>query len=312
MLTSFMAGFYIFSNIIIMNINQALNYYSKKLIEITKDYKIAYIETQILISHSLNLSLPKLISNALIELNENEINKIETLINRRLNFEPIAYITNKKEFYGVDFYVNNSVLIPRVETEEIIDLIKEYINKKIDKKNKKFSVCDIGAGCGNIAITLKKLFENADITAIEISEKAIQVIKKNCENILQNKNSINIINADALSFTPKNKFDIVVSNPPYVALKDKDNLQRDLYFEPENALYSGYDGMDFYRNFFNIIDRYLKYNGAFFFEIGFNQGKELINICESFNIKNAEIKKDLSGKDRFLICYNYIANKKLD
>ena len=294
-----------------MNISQALNYYSKKLIEITKDYKIAYIETQILISHSLNLSLPKLISNALIELNENEINKIETLINRRLNFEPIAYITNKKEFYGIDFYVNNSVLIPRVETEEIIDLIKEYINKKIDK-NKKFSICDIGAGCGNIAITLKKLFENADITAIEISEKAIQVIKQNCENIFQNKNSINIINADALSFIVKNKFDIIVSNPPYVALKDKNNLQRDLNFEPENALYSGYDGMDFYRNFFNIIDRYLKYNGAFFFEIGFNQGKELINICESFNIKNAEIKKDLSGKDRFLICYNYIANKKLD
>lgn len=286
-----------------MNINQALNYYSKKLIEITKDYKIAYIETQILISHSLNLSKTKLISNGLIELNENEINKIETLINRRLNFEPIAYITNKKEFYGIDFYVNNSVLIPRVETEEIIDLIKEYINKKIDK-SKKISVCDIGAGCGNIAITLKKLFENADITAIEISEKAIQVIKKNCDNILQNKNSINIINAEALSFTPKNKFDIIVSNPPYVALKDKDNLQRDLYFEPENALYSGYDGMDFYRNFFNIIDRYLKYNGAFFFEIGFNQGKELINICETFNIKNVEIKKDLSGKDRFLICYN--------
>lgn len=295
-----------------MNINQALNYYSKKLIEITKDYKIAYIETQILISHSLNLSKTKLISNALIELNENEINKIETLINRRLNFEPIAYITNKKEFYGIDFYVNNSVLIPRVETEEIIDLIKDYINKEIDKKNKKFSICDIGAGCGNISITLKKLFENADITAIEISEKAMQVIKKNCENILQNKNLINIINADALSFIVKNKFDIIVSNPPYVALKDKDNLQRDLNFEPENALYSGYDGMDFYRNFFNIIDRYLKYNGAFFFEVGFNQGKELINICESFNIKNAEIKKDLSGKDRFLICYNYIANKKLD
>lgn len=286
-----------------MNINQALNYYSKKLIEITKDYKIAYIETQILISHSINLSKTKLISNALIELNENEINKIETLINRRLNFEPIAYITNKKEFYGIDFYVNNSVLIPRVETEEIIDLIKEYIDKKI-YKNKKFYICDIGAGCGNIAITLKKLFENADITAIEISEKAMQVIKKNCENILQNKNSINIINADALSFTPKNKFDIIVSNPPYVALKDKDNLQRDLNFEPENALYSGYDGMDFYRNFFNIIDRYLKYSGAFFFEIGFNQGKELINICESFNIKNVEIKKDLSGKNRFLICYN--------
>lgn len=289
-----------------MNINQALNYYSKKLIEITKDYKIAYIETQILISYSLNLSETKLISNALIELNENEINKIETLINRRLNFEPIAYITNKKEFYGIDFYVNNSVLIPRVETEELIDLVKYYIKKNSEKN---ISICDIGAGCGNIAITLKKLFENADITAIEISEKAMQVIKKNCENILQNKNSINIINADALSFTPKNKFDIIVSNPPYVALKDKDNLQRDLYFEPENALYSGYDGLYFYKNFFVVMDKYLKIGGAFFFEIGFNQSKELINICESFNIKNVEIKKDLSGKDRFLICYNYIQIK---
>ena len=288
-----------------MNINQALNYYSKKLIEITKDYKIAYIETHILIMHSLNLSKTKLISEGLRELNENEINNIESLINRRLNFEPIAYIINKKEFYEFDFYVDNGVLIPRAETEELIDLIKEYINKNyIDKKN--ISICDIGAGSGNIAITLKKLFENANITAIEISEKAIEVIKKNGENILKDKNSINIINADALSFIPKNKFDIIVSNPPYVALRDKENLQKDLSFEPKNALYSGNDGLNFYRNFLSTIDKYLKSNGAFFFEIGFNQGKELINICESFNIKNAEIKKDLSGKDRFLICYDFI------
>lgn len=288
-----------------MNINQALNYYSKKLIEITKDYKIAYIETQILIMHSLNLDKTKLISEGLRELNENEINNIESLINRRLNFEPIAYIINKKEFYGFNFYVDNGVLIPRAETEELIDLIKEYINKNyIDKKN--ISICDIGAGSGNIAITLKKLFENANITAIEISEKAIEVIKKNGENILKDKNSINIINADALSFIPKNKFDIIVSNPPYVALKDKENLQKDLSFEPKNALYSGNDGLNFYRNFLSTIDKYLKSNGAFFFEIGFNQGKELINICESFNIKNAEIKKDLSGKDRFLVCYDFI------
>ena len=288
-----------------MNINQALNYYSKKLIEITKDYKISYIETQILIMYSLNLDKTKLISEGLRELNENEINNIESLIKRRLNFEPIAYIINKKEFYGFDFYVDNGVLIPRAETEEIIDLIKEYINKNyIDKNN--ISICDIGAGSGNIAITLKKLFENANITVIEISEKAIEVIKKNGENILKDKSSINIINADALSFIPKNKFNIIVSNPPYVALKDKENLQKDLSFEPKNALYSGNDGLNFYRNFLSTIDKYLKSNGAFFFEIGFNQGKELINICESFNIKNAEIKKDLSGKDRFLVCYDFI------
>ena len=288
-----------------MNINQALNYYSKKLIEITKDYKVAYIETQILMSHSLNLSKTKLISKSLRELNENEINNIEKLINRRLKHEPIAYITNKKEFYGIDFYVDNSVLIPRAETEELIDLVRDYINKKKYEKN--ISICDIGAGSGNISITLKKLFEdfeNIDITAIEISDKAVEVIKKNEANILKEK--INIINADALTFEPQKKFDIIVSNPPYVALKDKNNLQKDLDFEPETALYSGYDGLDFYRNFFAVMDKYLKLGGAFFFEIGFNQGKELLNICESFNIKNADIKKDLSGKDRFLICYDFM------
>ena len=288
-----------------MNISQALNYYSKKLIEITKDYKVAYIETQILIAHFLNFTKTKLISKSLRELNENEINNIEKLINRRLKHEPIAYIINKKEFYGIDFYVDNSVLIPRAETEELIDLVRDYINKKNYEKN--ISICDIGAGSGNISITLKKLFEdfeNIDMTAIEISDKAIEVIKKNEVNIL--KENINIINANVLDFVPEKKFDIIVLNPPYVALKDKDNLQKDLYFEPETALYSGYDGLDFYRNFFAVMDKYLKLGGAFFFEIGFNQGKELLNICESFNIKNADIKKDLSGKDRFLICYNFM------
>lgn len=288
-----------------MNINQALNYYSKKLIEITKDYKIAHIEAQILLMHSLNLSKTKLISEGLRELSENEINNIEKLINRRLKYEPIAYIVNKKEFYKIDFYIDDNVLIPRVETEEIIDLIIKYINEKNIEKNeiKNLSICDIGAGSGNISITLKKLFENFNITAIEINYKAVEIIKKNVENILRDK--INIINADALTFVPENKFDIIVSNPPYVALKDKNNLQKDLDFEPKNALYSGYDGLDFYRNFLPVINKYLKIGGAFFFEIGFNQGNTLLNICESFNIKNVEIKKDLSGKDRFLICYDF-------
>ena len=240
-----------------MNISQALNYYSKKLIEITKDYKVAYIETQILIAHFLNFTKTKLISKSLRELNENEINNIEKLINRRLKHEPIAYIINKKEFYGIDFYVDNSVLIPRAETEELIDLVRDYINKKKYEKN--ISICDIGAGSGNISITLKKLFEdfeNIDITAIEISDKAVEVIKKNEANILKEK--INIINANVLDFVPEKKFDIIVSNPPYVALKDKNNLQKDLYFEPETALYSGYDGLDFYIKFFAVMDKYLK------------------------------------------------------
>lgn len=287
-----------------MNINQAIINYAKKLDNINNDYKVSYIEAQTIIMHTFNLSKVKLISEGLKELTESDINQIDRFINRRLNYEPLSYIINKKEFYGFDFYVDSNVLIPRPETEEIIDLVLDYTK---DKDN--ISICDIGSGSGNIPITLKKLFleqnKNIDITALEISSSAVEVIKKNTLNILGSIDSINIINADALDFLPEKKFDIIVSNAPYVPLRDKDSLQKDLEFEPQNALYSGYDGLDFYRSFLNIINKYLKDNGAFFFEIGYDQGEALINICNSINIKNAAVEKDLSNKDRFLVCFNY-------
>lgn len=286
-----------------MNINNALIKYAKVLEKINNDYKISYIESQTILMHVLNISKMKLISDSLRELTQKEVNNIEELINRRLNYEPISYIINKKEFYGFNFYVDNNVLIPRPETEELIDLVLDYMK---DKNN--ISICDIGGGSGNIAITLKKLFleqnKNIDITAIEISEGAFQVIKKNALNILGDEKLINIVNTDALTFIPKNKYDVIVSNAPYVPLRDKDSLQKDLEFEPQNALYSGYDGLDFYKSFLSIIKKYLKDNGAFFFEIGYDQGEALINICNSLNIKNVLVKKDLNGKDRFLVCDN--------
>lgn len=284
-----------------MNINNALIKYAKVLEKINNDYKISYIEAQTIIMYVLDINKIKLISDGLKELTQKETINIEELINRRLSYEPIAYIINKKEFYGFNFYVDSNVLIPRPETEELIDLVLDYVK---DKNN--ISICDIGGGSGNIAITLKKLFleqnKNISVTAIEISEGASKVIKKNAFSILGNEKSINIINADALTFTPQNKFDIIVSNAPYVPLKDKDSLQKDLDFEPQNALYSGYDGLDFYKSFLSIIKKYLKDNGAFFFEIGCNQGNALIDICNNLNIKNVSVKKDLSGKDRFLVC----------
>ena len=287
-----------------MNINQAIINYAKKLENINNDYKVSYIEAQTIIMHTFNLSKVKLISEGLKELTEANINQIETFINRRLNYEPLSYIINKKEFYGFDFYVDSNVLIPRPETEEIIDLVLDYTKNKNN-----ISICDIGSGSGNIPITLKKLFleqnKNIDITALEISSSAVEVIKKNALNILGSIDSINIINADALDFLTEKKFDIIVSNAPYVPLRDRDSLQRDLEFEPQNALYSGYDGLDFYRSFLSIINRYLKDNGAFFFEIGYDQGEVLINICNGIDIKNAAVEKDLSNKDRFLVCFNY-------
>lgn len=286
-----------------MNINNALIKYAKVLEKINNDYKISYIEAQTIIMYVLNINKMKLITDSLRELTQKETSNIEELINRRLSYEPISYIINKKEFYGFNFYVDSNVLIPRPETEELIDLVLDYVK---DKDN--ISICDIGSGSGNIAITLKKLFleqnKNIDIAAIEISEGASKVIKKNALNILGNEKLIDILNTDALTFVPKNKFDIIVSNAPYVPLRDKDVLQKDLDFEPQNALYSGDDGLDFYRSFLSMIKKYLKDNGAFFFEIGYDQGDALINICNFLNIKNVSVKKDLNGKDRFLVCNN--------
>ncbi|WP_297285961.1 peptide chain release factor N(5)-glutamine methyltransferase [uncultured Brachyspira sp.] len=287
-----------------MNINNASIKYAKTLEKINNDYKISYIEAQTIIMHVLNINKTKLITDALRELTEKELNNIEELINKRLHYEPLAYIINKKEFYGFCFYVDNNVLIPRPETEELVDLVLDYAKEKDN-----IAICDIGGGSGNIAVTLKKLFieqnKNISVTSVEISSGAFEVIKKNAFNILGNEKLINIINADALIFTPKTKFDIIVSNAPYVALSDKGFLQKDLDFEPQNALYSGYDGLDFYKSFLNIIDKYLNDGGAFFFEIGCNQGNALIDICNNLNIKNVFIKKDLSEKDRFLVCESF-------
>ncbi|WP_302279247.1 peptide chain release factor N(5)-glutamine methyltransferase [Brachyspira pilosicoli] len=292
-----------------MNINNALIKYAKCLEKINNDYKISYIESQTILMHVLNISKMKLISDSLRELTQKEVNNIEELINRRLNYEPISYIINKKEFYGFNFYVDNNVLIPRPETEELIDLVLDYLVLDYMKDKNNISICDIGGGSGNIAITLKKLFleqnKNIDITAIEISEGAFQVMKKNALNILGDEKLINIVNTDALTFISENKYDVIVSNAPYVPLRDKDSLQKDLEFEPQNALYSGYDGLDFYKAFLSLIKKYLKDNGAFFFEIGYDQGEALINICNSLNIKNVLVKKDLNGKDRFLVCESF-------
>lgn len=280
-----------------MNIKDCISHYSKILDSINNDYKISFLEVNSIFMYVLNMSKTQLISNSYRILTEEEKLSIENLINRRLKYEPLAYLINRKEFYGYDFYVDENVLIPRPETEELIDLVRDYIGTK---NTENISVIDIGSGSGNISITLKKLFRSVDITALDISIDAINVLKKNVDFLLDK--SINIINADALTYNPNNKFDIVVSNAPYVPLRDKEYLQKDLEYEPEIALYSGYDGLNFYKSFLYKVNNYIKKSGAFFFEIGYDQGDLLLEIANDICIKNVSVKKDLSGRDRFLIC----------
>ncbi len=189
---------------------------------------------------------------------------------------------------------------PRPETEELVEKVISFI-----KKTKSLSLIDIATGSGIIAITLKHIFLNLNVSALDISKKAIDVAKVNEKKILKKENSINFLVCDAFQFESENKFDILVSNPPYVALNDKQKLSKDLSFEPKEALFAGQDGYDFYKKFIPKIKKILKKNGAFFFEIGYNQGDGVIEICKKNNINNAHVLDDLSSNNRFLICENY-------
>lgn len=282
-----------------MTIETAIKEASKLFININNNYGVSHMESVILMCYALNISNTDIITKNDYELKEDEEKRFFSLCKRRLKYEPISYITNSKEFYGYKFFINENVLIPRPETEELIDLIKSYI------KNEEISICDIGGGSGNIGITLKKLYKNINMTIIDTSEKAIKVIKKNALNILGTEDSIEIICTDALEYLPKNKFDIIVSNGPYISTIDKKKLPKDVLFEPYIALFSGYEGLDFYKKLINKLNIYLECKGKFFFEIGENQGKALIKICRNNNINTVCIKKDLNRKERFLICLEY-------
>lgn len=282
-----------------MNVKYAREWALSLLKKYNCNYKTVALEVDILLSHVLNTDRVGLITKCEYVLSESESSRFWELCERRVNFEPIAYITNKKEFYGFEFYVDEAVLVPRPETETLIDLIIPHI-----KNN--YNIIDIGTGSGAIAIVLKKLYENIFVTALDISSEALSVAQKNALSILGDENDIDFICFDALNYIPNKKYDILVSNPPYVSFNDKPSLEKDISYEPSIALFSLDNGLYFYKMILKHINLYLHSGSKFFFEIGYNQGDALLEVCKEYKIDNVFIEKDLSLHDRFLICDNYV------
>jgi len=282
-----------------MNVKYARECALSLLKEHNCNYKTVMLEVDILLSYVLNIDRVALITKSEYVLKDEEFGRFWELCERRVNFEPIAYLVQKKEFYGIEFYVDANVLVPRPETETLIDLVLPHI-----KNN--YNIIDIGTGSGAIAITFSKLCDNIQVTALDISETALFVAQKNALSILGESHNVHFICADALSYIPNKKFDIVVSNPPYVSFNDKHSLSKDISYEPSIALFSEDNGLYFYKMLLKNISLYLDGGGKFFFEIGYNQGNALLEICREYKIQNVFIEKDLSLHDRFLICDNYI------
>ena len=214
---------------------------------------------------------------------------------------PLQHITHRQEFMKMDFFVDENVLIPRPDTEI---LVEEVI--KIAQKYNSPRILDLCTGSGAIAISLKKFVPNADITAVDISEKALEIAQKNAEKL---EAKINFVKSDLFDKLDNKKFDIIVSNPPYIRKDEIKKLSEEVQKEPKIALDGGEDGLDFYRIIAEQAINYLKTGSFLCFEIGYNQGERMKHLVPLyFPDDTFEVIKDINGKDRMLFIYHNYEN----
>ena len=220
------------------------------------------------------------------------------ILNELSTGKPIQYILGKTEFYGLPFLVNPSVLIPRPETEELVDWAINSLKTEI---NNSAHIIDIGTGSGCIAISIKKHLPDFKVSAIDISATAIQTATKNAK---LNQVEVEFSEEDILNpkATKTKKYKVIISNPPYVTLLDKRQMHTNVTdFEPHNALFvSDDDPLIFYRFIAKFAIKHLDQNGLLFFEINESYGQETVNLLDELGFKEISLRKDLSGKDRML------------
>jgi release factor glutamine methyltransferase len=236
------------------------------------------------------------------ELTIEQSGQIKSTLAELKTGKPIQYILGVTEFYGLPFKVNPYVLIPRPETEELVEWILYSEGERLKVKGERLSLLDIGTGSGCIAISLKKNLAYAEVSAIDISEGALQTAK---DNAVLNEVDVNFIQADILNIKPGNEsaqYNIIVSNPPYVTLDDKKQMHSNVTdFEPHTALFvPEHDPLIFYRAIADFALNNLIANGLLYFEINENLGKETVELLADKGFKNLSLRKDMSGRDRMI------------
>ena len=222
--------------------------------------------------------------------------ELKEIIEELKTGKPYQQILGHTEFYGKKFFVDENVLIPRPETEELVELAKIEI-QNLKSKIQNLKLLDIGTGSGIIPITLKKHFPNAEISAIDISEKALEIAQKNADF---HKKEINFIQADFLNTELTEKYDIIISNPPYIGIEENIEIEDSVKgFEPNIALFSPTsDALIFYKKIAKDGEKYLNENGMIFLEINQKLGKETLELFSNYS--ESRLIKDLSGNDRFI------------
>ena len=276
-----------------MNIENSLN----EGIKILKKSKISNpkLDSEILLSSSIKRDKEYIILNPKEYLNSKQLEKFKILIERRKKGEPIAYLINKKDFWKDEFFVNKDVLIPRPDTELIVEQVL-----KIYSKDSQLQILDIGTGSGCILLSILKERSKFYGTGIDVSKKSINVSKYNA-NQLNLTSRVKFFHSSVDNFRI-GKYDIIVSNPPYIELFNLKYLEKDIInFEPKLALSGGFDGFSKIRKVINKASTLIKRNGKFILEIGFNQRNKVKKILkeEGFYINKAL--KDYGNNDRCII-----------
>lgn len=277
-----------------MTISELKNQYTLKLSSLYPSEE-ALSFFYLLAQAHLNMSKIDIALNYNHILNENNLVYFQNALTQLKKEIPIQYIIGNTEFYGLQFKVNENVLIPRPETEELVDWILNSVNK-----NEKIKILDIGTGSGCIAISLAKHLPNAEVFAIDVSEKALKTAKTNAET---NKVTVNFLETNILETSSLNKFfNVIVSNPPYVREQEKQEIKPNvLENEPHLALFvEDNDALIFYNKIADLAKNSLLKNGLLFFEINQYLGNETVELIQNKNFKNIELKKDFYQNDRMI------------
>ncbi|MFE3871773.1 peptide chain release factor N(5)-glutamine methyltransferase [Flavobacterium sp. ZS1P70] len=278
-------------------------YRSQFIQELTSIYDAGEAESffYLILEKKNNLKRIDLALRPDLEFSQEEILVWNSILEQLKKEIPIQYLLGKTSFYGLDFEVNENVLIPRPETEELVEWILS--NNRISHESKNLKILDIGTGSGCIAISLAKNIPNSEVYAIDVSEKALATAKKNAE---LNKVKVTFINQNILETKDLlQQFDIIVSNPPYVRNLEKEEIKKNvLDNEPHLALFvEDNDALIFYKKIAELAQKNLSEQGQLFFEINQYLGKEMINLLEKMNFKNIELRKDIYGNDRMISCH---------
>lgn len=269
----------------------------RKAVQQLKENKIEepMLKARLLLCYILKVEKEYLVIHSEEEIRKQEEEEYKKAIQKLVKGYPLQYITHYQEFMKLDFYVDENVLIPRADTEITVEEVIMYCRKQ---EKKGLRVLDLCTGSGAIAISVKKYVPNCELVAVDISKDALEVAKKNAK---QHEVDITWVLSNLFEEV-KGKFDVIVSNPPYIKKEVIKTLDKQVQCEPILALDGGEDGLDFYKKIIEQAPDYLKENGKIFLEIGYEQKQEVLGIIEKTKqYKMVECKKDLAGNDRMIM-----------